>query len=258
MRHLYLLCVAAVGTALGLSLLRAIRRYLCGAWGVCNSKKLMRGKTVVITGSNTGIGKATALELAKRRAKVVMGCRSMEKGKKAASEIMRISGNKEVACFHLDLASLASVRRFAEVVLASYTQIDVLINNAGIMACPYCKTEDGFEMQFGVNHLGHFLLTNLLLDHMCEVPGARIVNVSSSTYKWVKGIDFSDINSEQVYQPMKAYSQSKLANILFTNVLARRLEGTGTTVNSLHPGIVRTELGRFRLQDTNSLFKVHP
>ena len=144
----------------------------------------------------------------------------------------------------LDLASLTSVRRFSELVLKEEPRIDILINNAGIMACPYLKTEDGFEMQFGVNHLGHFLLTNLLLDRLKAAPAARIVNVSALAYAGVQCINFDDINSEQSYTPWDAYCQSKLANVLFTRSLARRLEGTSVVANSLHPGIIHTELGR--------------
>ena len=184
--------------------------------------------------------------MAKRQARVIMACRSVERGEKAAEEVRRASGSSNVVFQQLDLASLTSVRRFCERVLKEEPHIDILINNAGIMACPYWKTEDGFEMQFGVNHLGHFLLTNLLLDRLKEAPAARIVNVSSGAhgYAMAKGINFDDINSEKSYNTMKAYGQSKLANILFTRSLARQLEGTTVTTNSLHPGVIRTELTR--------------
>ena len=184
--------------------------------------------------------------MAKRQARVIMACRSVERGEKAAKEVRKASGSTNVEFHQLDLASLASVRRFCEHVLEEESRIDILINNAGIMACPYWKTEDGFEMQFGVNHLGHFLLTNLLLDRLKEAPAARIVNVSSLAHKDAKptGINFNDINSEQSYHPWTAYGQSKLANVLFTRSLAKRLEGTRVTTNCLHPGVIRTELGR--------------
>ena len=213
---------------------------------MCRSKARLAGKTVIITGANTGIGKETAIDMAKRQARVIMACRSVERGEKAAEEVRRASGSSNVVFQQLDLASLTSVRRFCERVLKEEPRIDILINNAGIMACPYWKTEDGFEMQFGVNHLGHFLLTNLLLDRLKEAPAARIVNVSSSGYKFAKCINFDDINinSEQSYNPWQAYCQSKLANILFTRSLAKRLEGTNVFTNCLHPGVIRTELGR--------------
>ena len=211
---------------------------------MCRSKASLAGKTVIITGANTGIGKETAIDMAKRHARVIMACRSVERGEKAADEVRRASGSSNVVFQQLDLASLTSVRRFCERVLKEEPRIDILINNAGIMACPYWKTEDGFEMQFGVNHLGHFLLTNLLLDRLKEAPAARIVNVSSLSYKRCKGINFEDINCEHAYHPRDAYGQSKLAVILFTRSLAKRLEGTMVTANCLHPGVICTELGR--------------
>ena len=217
-------------------------RHLAG--GVCRSKASLAGKTVIITGANCGIGKETAIDMAKRQARVIMACRSVERGEKAAEEVRRASGSSKVVFQQLDLASLTSVRRFCERVLKEEPRIDILINNAGIMACPYWKTEDGFEMQFGVNHLGHFLLTNLLLDRLKEAPAARIVNVSSIAHAMTKGINFDDINSEKSYSAWTAYGQSKLANILFTRSLARRLEGTTVTTTSLHPGTIRTELAR--------------
>ena len=144
----------------------------------------------------------------------------------------------------LDLASFASIKKFSAEILGEESRIDILINNAGIMRCPYWKTEDGFEMQFGVNYLGHFLLTNLLLDRIKESPSGRIVVVSSLGHKRCIGINFDDINSIESYDPRAAYCQSKLANNLFTLALSKRLSGTSVTVNCLHPGIIYTELGR--------------
>ena len=227
-------------------------RYFAG--GVCYSKAKLNGKTVIITGGNTGIGKETALDLAKRKARVILACRNGERGEKAALEIRKASNNQNVEYRHLDLASLASVRQFAEQILEEDIPVDILINNAGIMRCPHWKTEDGFEMQFGVNHLGHFLLTNLLLERINEAPSGRIVNVSSKAYLRCKGINFDDLNSEKEYNSWGAYQQSKLANVLFTRSLAERLKGTNTTVNCLHPGVIWTELGR-HWEKTLSLFK---
>ncbi|XP_023270656.1 retinol dehydrogenase 14-like [Seriola lalandi dorsalis] len=205
----------------------------------------MRGKTVIVTGANCGIGKALAAELLKLRARVIMACRDQRSAEEAAQDIKKQAGPEqgEVVIKHLDLASLGSVRRFCEEINEEESKIDVLINNAGIFQCPYTKTEDGFEMQLGVNHLGHFLLTHLLLDLLKTSAPSRIVVVSSKLYKYGH-INFDDLNSENNYNKAFCYSQSKLANLLFTLELARQLEGTEVTVNALTPGIVRTRLGR--------------
>lgn len=229
----------AVAAAVGVALLK---KYFAG--GVCRSEERLDGKTVVITGANTGIGKETALDLAKRGARVIMACRDLDKANSAAKEVQKESGNGEIFVKKLDLASIDSIKAFAEEILNSEAKLDILINNAGIMRCPHWKTKDGFEMQFGVNHLGHFLLTNLLIDLLKKSAPCRVVNVSSLAHKRGQ-INFNDLNWEKgTYSPGAAYAQSKLANVLFTRELARRLEGTGVTVNSLHPGAVHTELGR--------------
>uniref|UniRef100_A0A1A8EE07 Uncharacterized protein n=1 Tax=Nothobranchius kadleci TaxID=1051664 RepID=A0A1A8EE07_NOTKA len=222
----------------------ALKKWMAG--GVCRSKVRLDGKTVLITGANTGIGKETALDLAKRGARVILACRDMDRGNRAAEDVRQKSGNNNVVVKTLDLASLQSVRQFARDVLANEERLDVLINNAGIMSCPQWKTEDGFEMQFGVNHLGHFLLTNCLLDLLKKSSPSRIVNVSSLAHE--KGqIYFDDINQEKNYNGWKCYAQSKLANVLFTKELAHKLQGTGVTAYSLHPGVIRTELARHML-----------
>ena len=210
----------------------------------CHSQKSLKGKTVIITGANTGIGKETAVDLARRGARVILACRNMSKGSEAVREIQERTG-KSVLLEELDLASLDSVRRFANNILQSEPRLDILINNAGIMACDYQKTKDGFEMQFGVNHLGHFLLTMLLLDLLKRSAPSRIINVSSAGHSMGSGkIHFEDINSEKSYRSWEAYFQSKLANVLFTRELSKRLAGTNVAVNALHPGAVSTELGR--------------
>ena len=211
---------------------------------------------MIITGANTGIGKEAAIDLAQRGARVIIACRSADRAEAALQEIRRRSGSGNVVYYNLNLASLQSVRSFAQHVLKEEPRLDILINNAGIMRCPYWKTEDGYEMQFGVNHLGHFLLTTLLLERLKEAPTARIVVVSSLGYK--RGsINFDDINSEKDYDPMVAYCQSKLANNLFTVALAKRLQGTNVTVNCLHPGIIWTELGRHFIKDISIWRKVN-
>ncbi|XP_019625646.1 PREDICTED: retinol dehydrogenase 13-like [Branchiostoma belcheri] len=211
--------------------------------GVCRSEAKLDGKTVIITGSNTGIGKVTAKDMARRGARVIMACRDLTRAEAAASEIRQETGNENVVVEKLDLASLASVREFATKINQQEGQLDILINNAGIMFCPQWKTADGFEMQFGTNHLGHFLLTNLLLDKIKASAPSRIVVVASLAHESGR-MNFDDVNMTNNYSTSKAYSQSKLANILFARELARRLEGTKVIVNSLHPGIIETELQR--------------
>ena len=243
-----------LGSALIISsLLALLNQYMQG--GQCTSKARLDGKTVVITGSNTGIGKITAMDLSKRGAKVVMLCRDINKANIAAQEI-KAETKGDVTVEKMDLSSLKSVRECVERLNKSLKKIDILINNAGVMMCPLSRTEEGFEMQIGTNHFGHFLLTNLLLPLIKKAsPGARIVNVSSLAHKKAK-IYWDDINWEtNVYDSVKAYGQSKLANVLFTRELAHRLEGSGVNVYSLHPGVIATELGR-HIKDYLGIFSV--
>ncbi|RXN04132.1 retinol dehydrogenase 13-like protein [Labeo rohita] len=179
----------------------ALRRWLAG--GVCRSKARLDGKTVLITGANTGIGKETAVDMAKRGARVILACRDMGRANKAAEEVRKRSGNDNVVVKMLDLNSLRSVRALAKDVQKTEDRLNILINNAGIMMCPHWRTEDGFEMQFGVNHLGHFLLTNLLLDLLKKSAPSRIVNVSSLAHESGK-IHFDDINLEKNYETLGA------------------------------------------------------
>lgn len=207
-------------------------------------KELCLGKTVIITGANTGIGKETAKVLGLRGGRVILACRDMKKCEETRKELVEETVNKQIICKELDLASMESIKKFADDINKTEKYLDILINNAGIMRCPKMVTKDGFEMQFGVNHLGHFLLTNLLLDKLKKSAPSRIINVTSQSYS-VGKINFYDLNSDIKYDPVDAYNQSKLANVLFTKELAKRLEGTGVTVNCLHPGYVKTELSRY-------------
>ncbi|XP_062377450.1 retinol dehydrogenase 12, like [Sardina pilchardus] len=220
--------------------MQSIRNVFRRAW---SSDVRLDDKTVVITGANTGIGKETAIDLAKRGARIIMACRDMEKANDALKEVTEASGNQNVVIMKLDLSDTKSIREFAELINKDEKQLNILINNAGVMVCPYGKTADGFEMQIGVNHFGHFLLTYLLLDLIKKSAPARIVTVSSMAHTWGT-INFEDINSEKSYDKKAAYSQSKLANILFTRSLAKKLTGTGVTAYVLHPGVVQTDLWR--------------
>jgi NAD(P)-dependent dehydrogenase (short-subunit alcohol dehydrogenase family) len=203
------------------------------------------GKTVFITGANTGLGFEAAKSLAGKGARVLIGCRSKAKAEQAVEKIQAGHPAADMAVVELDLGNLASVKKAAAAV-AKEPQLDILINNAGIMIPPYELTEDGFESQFGVNHLGPFALTSLLLDKLRENPDARIVSTSSIAHKRGK-IHFDDINAEHGYNPIVRYSQSKLANLYFAYELQRRLEAAGDTVISVaaHPGIADTELTRY-------------
>ncbi len=205
----------------------------------------MTNKTVIITGANSGIGLEAAVGLAAQHANVVLACRNPDKGEAARVAIVRRAGAGTVAVMQLDLASLDSIRSFAKEALDRFPRIDVLLNNAGIVSRRREVTVDGFEQTFGVNHLGHFLLTSLLCDRITSTAGARIVTVASHAHKFARGgLDFDDLQSEHGYKAMRVYGKSKLANILFTRELARRIEATGATANCVHPGFVASNFGR--------------
>jgi NAD(P)-dependent dehydrogenase (short-subunit alcohol dehydrogenase family) len=202
------------------------------------------GKTVFVTGANTGIGFEAARVLAERGARVLLGCRSEDKARRAMDRIRRRRASADVSWIPLDLTSLKSVESAAQAVKAE-PRLDVLVNNAGVMIPPKTLTEDGFELQFGVNHLGHFALTGHLLDLLAATPGARVVNVSSGAHRLGR-IDFDDPHAAESYSPMRRYQMSKAANIYFTFELARRCEARGLDITSLacHPGVADTELSR--------------
>lgn len=204
------------------------------------------GRTVVVTGANTGIGYHTAAELAFRGAHVVLAVRNLEKGNTALARIIAVKPDADITLQELDLGSLASIRRAAQALRASYPRIDLLINNAGVMWTPKQVTEDGFELQFGTNHLGHFALTGLLLDHLLPVRGSRVVTVSSLGHRLRAAIHFDDLQWERSYSRVGAYGQSKLANLLFTYELQRRLADAAapTLAVAAHPGGSNTDLSR--------------
>lgn len=202
------------------------------------------GKVVIITGANSGIGKVTAIDLARRGGKVYIACRDRRRGEDSLSEIVTVSGSTNVHLMQLDLASQESIREFSQKFHEVETKLHILINNAGVMACTKSFTKEGFEMHFGVNHLGHFLLTNLLLDLLKASAPSRVV-VVSSLFHIVGKIRKADLGGEKFYSRWFQYASSKLANILFTRALARRLVGTGVTANSLHPGLPLTFLSFF-------------
>ena len=202
----------------------------------------MTGKIVLITGGTGGIGKATAIGLARLRARVGITGRDLSRAEQAASEIRTLSGNPAVDAFAADLSSQAEVHRLANAVLNAYPRLDVLVNNVGGFWAHKHSTADSLEHTFAVNHLASFLLTNLLLDRLKASAPARVVTVSSHVQ--AEGhIVFDDLQGARNYSGQSAYSQSKLANVMFTNELARRLEGTRVTATSLHPGFVRTDFG---------------
>jgi NAD(P)-dependent dehydrogenase (short-subunit alcohol dehydrogenase family) len=203
----------------------------------------MTGKVCLITGGNSGIGKASALGLAKLNATVVLVSRDKDKGEAALIEIRAKSGNRNLDAMTADLSSQDSVRELAHDFKGRYKKLHVLINNAGIFLPRRIQTVDGLEATFATNHLGHFLLTNLLLDLLKASAPSRIINLTSSAHYGTE-IDFEDLQGEKKYSGYHAYSQSKLANVLFTHQLAKQLEGTGIATNSLHPGVVRTGFGK--------------
>ncbi|KAK4525104.1 hypothetical protein GAYE_SCF08G3009 [Galdieria yellowstonensis] len=235
---------AVAGTLASLGL---IRMYSNGP--VYKNSVNLKGKVVVVTGANTGIGKETCIQLAKMGATIVMACRDPSRAHRAKEEIVKLSKNEDVDFIRLDLSDLSSVRQFVSDFRKKYSRLDILFCNAGVMALPRRETtKDGFEMQFGVNHLGHFLLTNLLLDLLIASAPSRVIVVSSYAHTFGK-IDFDNLQWERNYSGFAAYGASKLANILFVKELDKRLKQSAANVSvyAVHPGAVRTELPRYIL-----------
>jgi NAD(P)-dependent dehydrogenase (short-subunit alcohol dehydrogenase family) len=219
--------------------------YLRGTVGRCDSDADLSGKTAIVTGANTGIGFHTALDFAKRNARVIIACRDEKKAEQAKSKIVAESGNTNVTVSIVDLSYMKSVRAFAKKIIESEQRLDILVNNAGIVSAgkPREVTDEGLETLYAANYFGPFLLTNLLLDLMKKSAPSRIVNLSSVVNKFGK-IDFTNLQGEKSFNYRSRYFDSKLAVILFTRERARQLEGTGVTANVVHPGSVSTELLR--------------
>jgi NAD(P)-dependent dehydrogenase (short-subunit alcohol dehydrogenase family) len=203
----------------------------------------LNGKTIIVTGATAGIGEVTALELARQAATVVLVSRSSEKCAATVERIRQETGNPAVDYFAADLSSQSQIRQFVQRFQDKYPKLDVLVNNAGAFFLSRQLSVDGIEMTFALNHLNYFLLTNLLLDTLRASAPARIVNVASVAH-FDSPIDFDDLQLEHGYTAFKAYDRSKFANLLFTYELAHRLEGSGVTVNALHPGLVQTDIGK--------------
>ncbi|KAJ8395554.1 hypothetical protein AAFF_G00030350 [Aldrovandia affinis] len=221
-----------------------VRSQRRGPWDPRACRVELKGKTAIVTGANTGIGKCVALDFARRGARVILACRNEARGSAAMLEIRQRSGNRDVHLRLVDTSSLASVREFAEGILREETQLHILVNNAGASGLKREITPDQLEVSFATNHVGPFLLTTLLLDLMKRSAPARIVNVSSTNH-WRGKVDFSHFRGNNLTYTMDSiYNHTKLHNVICTNELARRLQGTGVTANSLHPGVVMTEVMR--------------
>lgn len=232
----------AGATAVVVLAIRLVYRYQSGR---CSSHRKLVGKTVIVTGASAGIGKEAARDLARRGARVILACRNINKAQKVADDIMRTTGNRKVVVRKLDTSDLASVRRFARGILATETALHVLVNNAGIYGMSEKKlTADGLELTMATNHFGHFLLTNMLLGLLKASAPSRVVNVSSMLHRLYTSLDPDDLNYEKKPYPgaNSAYSNSKLANVLFTRELSRKIRSTGVTSNSVHPGVVLTDI----------------
>lgn len=210
----------------------------------------LSGKTAIVTGSNTGIGYETALDLYKKGAKVYIACRNQEKAYQAIEKMKAEGGKGELIFEHLDLASLHAVKAFADIVLNAESRLDLLINNAGIMIPPQSKTEDGFEIQFGVNFVGHFALTGHLFNLLEATKGSRVVTLSSNAHRGAK-IDFDNFRLEKAYQNWREYGQSKLADLIFALEFEKRLRKNGNQIISLaaHPGYSETDLQKYMDKD---------
>lgn len=248
-RACFVWCLQCAAIAI-LATLLIVKAYCVFTVGKCKSTRKMDGKTIIITGANSGVGLETAKELCRRNARVILACRDLDKARHAAAEIAESTGVRPV-CMQLDLCSFKSIRHFAKQVMEREERLDVLINNAGKMATVVkTGTEDGFESTLQTNHLGHFLLTNLLLDMLKKSAPSRIIVVGSNMI-WLTKMDRNNIDFTQTYKPSGVYNTSKLYNMLFVVELSKKLVGTGVTINCCHPGVVMTSIAS-RSSDFNS------
>jgi len=234
-----------LGSTVGVVVL--VKLYFKMAAGVCKSKRRLDGKVAIVTGSNSGIGYETAKELAKRGAKVILACRSVESAERCAARIRSTTGNKQIVVKKLDLSSLTSVREFCKDILKEETRLDIIVNNAGVAGLRRAVDEDGMELHFTTNHFGPFLMTNILLGLMKKGKEGRIVSVSSLAHKWTKDLPLDNLNSEKKWEPKVLYARTKLANILFIKELSRRLKEAGldgVVANAVNPGGVKTSIFR--------------
>ncbi|CAL8073870.1 unnamed protein product [Orchesella dallaii] len=241
------LCVLTyIGVGL-VSIVGAVKLYFKMTAGKCKSTRRIDGQVAVITGSNQGIGYETAKDLARRGAKVILACRNLESAQKAADRIKKETNNQEVIAKKLDVSSLASVRQFCADLMKEESRLDILVNNAGVAGMRRTITDESLELHFATNHFGPFLLTNILLGLMKKNGSGRIVTVSSVAHTWTKELDLENLNSEKQWEPKLLYARTKLANILFTRELARRLKAaglSGITANAVNPGGVKTAIFR--------------
>jgi len=234
-----------VGSGVGVVLL--VKLYFKMMAGVCKSQRRLDGKVAIVTGSNSGIGYETAKELARRGAKVILACRTVESAERCAARIRSTTGNKQIVVKKLDLSSLKSVREFCKDVLKEETRLDIIVNNAGVAGLRKSVDEDGMELHFTTNHFGPFLMTNILLGLMKKGKEGRIVSVSSLAHKWTKDLPLDNLNSEKKWEPKVLYARTKLANVLFTKELSRRLKEAGLdgiVANAVNPGGVQTSIFR--------------
>jgi NAD(P)-dependent dehydrogenase (short-subunit alcohol dehydrogenase family) len=224
-----------------------VKIYFKAITGICKSKRRIDGQVAIVTGANSGIGYEAAKELARRGAKVILACRSMDKAKKACDEINRATNGTRAVPKELDVSDMDSVRRFAAEILKEETRLDILVNNAGVAGLRKNILDNGLEYQIAANHFGPFLLTNLLMGLMIKTGKARIIAVSSVAHTWTKTLDLDNLNAEKFWEPKLLYARTKLCNILFTKELARRLKAaghTGIVANAVNPGGVRTAIFR--------------
>jgi len=230
-----------------IALAALVKLYFKLITGVCKSKRRIDGQVAIITGANSGIGYEAAKDLAKRGAKVIVACRSLEKAQEACEQIKRETGAEQVIPMVLDVSSMKSVREFCKEFKARESRLDILVNNAGVAGLRKNITEDGLESQIATNHFGPFLLTNILLETMIKTKKARIITVSSVAHTWTKTLDLENLNVEKYWEPKLLYARTKLCNILFTKELTRRLAAAGQdgiVANAVNPGGVKTAIFR--------------